>query len=325
MCRGDRREEIFREDRDREIFLRTLGETCKRAGWMIHAYVLMGNHYHLLLETVAGELSRGMQWFQTTYTARFNARHRLCGHLFQGRYKAVLIDPEEQYFWKRLGDYIHMNPVRAGLIPLEKPRLDFYRWSSYPAFLTGKNLPAWLSAERTLGAHGWDCRKSTDRRAYQNFLQGRCDEVLATKSNVRGDGEEDEWAEIRRGWFLGAETFRNHLIEKLDSILPERKKESLSGEAVTDRGVLLAEKQLQKCLETLGLDCETLAKLPKNDLRKQAVAWLLRTHTSVKNDWIQDRLNMGHRNNIARAVRVYEEKESAKARAIRKIIVQCAD
>lgn len=138
MCRGDRREEIFRKDRDREIFLRMLSESCKREGWVIHAYVLMGNHYRLLVETVAGELSRGMQWFQTTYTARFNARHRLCDHLFQGCYKAVPIDPDEQYYWKLLGDYIHLNPVRDGLITSGNLRLDSYQWSSYPYLLTGK-------------------------------------------------------------------------------------------------------------------------------------------------------------------------------------------
>ena len=89
MCRGDRQEEIFWEDGDRECFLDTLWESCDRTGWQIHAYVLMGNHYHLLLETPEANLVAGMRWFQGTYTARFNARHRVCGHLFQGRYKAL--------------------------------------------------------------------------------------------------------------------------------------------------------------------------------------------------------------------------------------------
>ena len=89
LDRGDRREAIFLDDRDRENFLTTLGQVCERAGWRVHACVLMTNHYHLLVETPQANLVAGMRWFQTTYTVRFNRRHRLSGHLFQGRYKAV--------------------------------------------------------------------------------------------------------------------------------------------------------------------------------------------------------------------------------------------
>ena len=85
MCRGDRREEIFRDDADRRMFLETLGEACGRSGFRVHAYELMPNHYHLLVETPEPNLVDGMRWFQGTYTQRFNSRHRVSGHLFQGR------------------------------------------------------------------------------------------------------------------------------------------------------------------------------------------------------------------------------------------------
>ncbi len=102
LGRGDRREAIFRDDLDRETFLATLGAACARAGWRLHAYVLMDNHDHLLLETQQANLVKGMHWFQCTYTARFNRWHQLAGHLFQGRYKAVVIDPQgRSYFAKR--------------------------------------------------------------------------------------------------------------------------------------------------------------------------------------------------------------------------------
>jgi REP element-mobilizing transposase RayT len=91
LDRGDRREAIFRDEGDRERFLATLGEVCARTGWRVHAFVLMTNHYHLLLETPQPNLVAGMRWFQTTTTARFNRRHRLSGHLYQGRYKAVVV------------------------------------------------------------------------------------------------------------------------------------------------------------------------------------------------------------------------------------------
>ena len=89
LDRGDRREAIFRDDADRERFLATLGEACLRTGWRVHALVLMSNHYHLLIQTPHANLVAGMRWFQTTWTVRFNRRHRLSGHLFQGRYKSA--------------------------------------------------------------------------------------------------------------------------------------------------------------------------------------------------------------------------------------------
>jgi REP-associated tyrosine transposase len=94
LDRGDRRKPIFRDDTDRPRFLATLGEACGRRGWRIHALALMSNHYHLLLETPEANLVRGMRWFQTTWIVRFNRRHGLSGHLFQGRYKAVVVDRE---------------------------------------------------------------------------------------------------------------------------------------------------------------------------------------------------------------------------------------
>jgi REP element-mobilizing transposase RayT len=109
MSRGDRGEAIFRCAPDREMFLAAVEEACERTGWRVHAYVLMDNHYHLLLETPEPNLVVGMQWLQSTYTKRFNARHRLWGHVFQGRYKAIPVEPEGEYF-STVADYIHLNP-----------------------------------------------------------------------------------------------------------------------------------------------------------------------------------------------------------------------
>ena len=116
MSRGDRQNDIFRDDRDRDVFLDTLSEACQRQGWIIHAYVLMGNHYHLLLETPEPNLIVGMKWLQGTYTQRFNRRHKEWGHLFQGRYKALLVQSEEGEYFSTVASYIHLNPVRARLM-----------------------------------------------------------------------------------------------------------------------------------------------------------------------------------------------------------------
>ena len=108
MARGDRREAIVQDEEDCRTFLRTLGEGCERAGFRVHAYALMTNHYHLLLETKEPNLSRGMGWLQNAFTRRINARHGLWGHVFGGRYKAIVVEPGN-CFWALL-DYIH--PIR---------------------------------------------------------------------------------------------------------------------------------------------------------------------------------------------------------------------
>jgi len=127
MARGDRREAIVRDDGDRRTFVRTLGEASVRAGFRVHACVLMINHYHWLLETPKANLSRGMGWMQNAFARRMNTRHRLWGHVFGGRYKSILVEPGNCFL--ALLDYIHLNPVRAGMIR-EAEGLESYTWSS---------------------------------------------------------------------------------------------------------------------------------------------------------------------------------------------------
>ena len=130
LSRGDRREAIVRSDSDRKLFLDLLAHTCRRTGWQIHAYCLLDNHFHLVVETPRSNLSAGMQWLLGSYTQRFNRRHGLWGHLFGGRYKALLVDgrPGRAYL-RRVCDYVHLNPVRAGMLS-DKEKVHRYRWSS---------------------------------------------------------------------------------------------------------------------------------------------------------------------------------------------------
>ena len=151
LNRGDRREAIFKDDRDRELFLETLGEACGKTDWQVHAWCLMPNHFHLVVETPKGNLVAGMKWFLGTYTGRFNRRHKLFGHLFSGRYKALIVDGSGNGYLKTVCDYVHLNPVRAKLLAM-KDKLAVYRWSSYREYLRSPNRRVgWLISERGCG------------------------------------------------------------------------------------------------------------------------------------------------------------------------------
>ena len=123
--RGDRREAINRAADDREAWLEVLGNVCARFNWVLYAYCQMTNHYHVLVETIDGNLSRGMRQLNGRYTQRFNRRHSLVGHVLQGRYKAILVQKET--YLLELTRYVVLNPLRAGVV--NQP--EDWPWSSY--------------------------------------------------------------------------------------------------------------------------------------------------------------------------------------------------
>ena len=159
FARGNEKRTIFSDDADFSVFLRLLGLAHQRFGFILHAYALMPNHYHLLLKTPQAGLSRGLHLINGLYGQHFNRRHRRVGHLFQGRFKALLVD--ENAYWMILSRYIHQNPVRAGLAsrPWE------YRWSSCPAFLGMGPAPAWLDIETTMRIFSDDPREGREEFA----------------------------------------------------------------------------------------------------------------------------------------------------------------
>ena len=296
--RGDRQESIFRDDTDRGRFLETLGEVCGRTGWRLHGYVLMTNHYHLMLETPQANLVTGMRWFQTTYTARFNRRHRLAGHLFQGRYKAVVVDPEAGGYSVTLSDYIHLNPVRARMISLQD-RLFDYQWSSYPGYVAGQGRPSWLEVDRVLGELGW-CDDAAGRRSYAERMRGRAVEVLTEET------EREEIGELRRGWCLGAAGFRERMLRLLEATaerLARPRSSRRDASVQRDHGLAGAEDLIREGLRCLGLSEEELPRLQKGDARKAALAACVRAETAVPNHWIANRLCLGHVSRVNHCVR----------------------
>lgn len=166
MNRGDHREAIFRSTKDREAFLQTLGQACQKTDWQIHAWCLMRNHFHLVIETPRANLVPGMKWLLGTYTMRFNHRHRLFGHLFSGRYKALPVDGSGSGYLKSVCDYVHLNPARAKLVAA-KAKLSEFRWSSYPEYLkvAGSRRP-WLRVD---GCWASTSSPRTARRAAESL------------------------------------------------------------------------------------------------------------------------------------------------------------
>lgn len=159
MNRGDRREPIFRDDTDRQRFLETLSQVCVKTQWAILSYCLMGNHFHLVVETPMGNLVEGMKWFLGTYTLRFNRRHKVSGHLFSGRYKSLIVDGSGGGYLKSVCDYVHLNPVRAGLLRPEQKWVE-YLWSSYPQYLKPAGQDCGSSPAHSL----WPFRRSIHRK-----------------------------------------------------------------------------------------------------------------------------------------------------------------
>lgn len=298
MARGNHGQAIYGNPLDRKVFLETLGEACQKTGWRVHAYVLMDNHYHLLLQTPEANLVAGMKWLQGTYTQRYNGRHHCFGHLFQGRYKAIPIEgrSEENYF-QRVSTYIHLNPARAGLIRVGQERLKRYRWSSYPWYLNrAGRRPTWLSTEQVMGSLHLDPQ---DNRGYEAYLEGRVLE-LATKS---GRQElEAEWKALRRGWYIGGEAFLERLEGYLEGAMAGRQRESHSGEAKQAHDEAAAEAALKGALQEWGWSEEQLLPLPKSCPEKQVLAWWLRQSTTVSLRWLSQRLAMGHFTRVSQAV-----------------------
>jgi putative transposase len=297
MARGNGGQEIFLDDKDRQRFLETLGEACEKTGWKIHAYVLMRNHYHLLVETPEGNLVGGMKWVQGAYTQRYNSRHRLFGHLFQGRYKAVIVEGQEENYFQVVSTYIHLNPARAGLIRMGEGRLKRYRWSSYPWYLSALGKRAkWLQTERVMGSLGLRPREF---KGYEAYIEGRVLELASQKGRKKMD---QEWKALRRGWYVGGQGFAEKLQDYLAKAMAGRRRESHSGPAKAAHGEAAAEAQLQRALPLLGLDTTTLRQLGKGAPEKVVLAWWLRQYTTVPLRWVSERLGMGHYSRVTQAV-----------------------
>lgn len=206
--RGDRREDIDEGDCDRQTFISLLDDICESYNWICHAYCLMGNHYHLLIETPDANLSKGMRQLNGVFTQKFNSTHGRVGHVFQGRYKAILV--EKQSYLLELARYIVLNPVRAHIVDSAKD----WPWSSYRATAGLAAAPQCLSTDWLLSSFAK--RKGDAIERYKQFIR-------------EGKGQPSPWSELRNQVYLGSESF----IEKLQSRI--NREQELSEIPVTQR------------------------------------------------------------------------------------------
>ena len=278
MNRGDHSEPVFRDEGDSGLFVATLAEACGKADWQVHSFCLMSNHFHLVVETPRANLVAGMKWLLGTYTIRFNRKHKLFGHLFSGRYKALPVDGSNSGYLKSACDYVHLNPVRAHLVASDQG-LQSYSWSSYPMYLRSPaQRPVWLRVDRLLGEWGIPTDSAAGREQFAVRMEAR------RRSEEAGPGET-----LPAGWCLGSEAFREELIQQMSVLTGCH----YGGPEWKESGEKKAERLLAQELGRRGLGQEDLPRRRKGDREKLEMAKRLRAETTATWAWIAQRLSMG--------------------------------
>lgn len=304
MARGDGGKPVFEDDRDRCGWVDLMEKACGRFGWRVHAWVLMGNHFHLLVETPEPNLVAGMKWLLGVYSQGWNRRRQRKGHVFQGRYKAVVVNGEERdgSYFKIVADYIHLNPVRAGWVGgATGKRLRSWRWSSCGGY-AGSKKPDWLETGKVLRAFQLS-EDNRGGRAYAGYLEERA-------KDAKGAVTDGSLKELRRGWCLGERSFAERILESLSGIAaPRRKRGSVAGEAARAHDEAAAERIAMTALQALSAPTVAAQLYGKGKWVEETtlVAALIRKHTGVKNRWVAERLGMSHEGNVTRAIRRVNE------------------
>ena len=212
-CRGNDRRSIYRDDSDRELFLEKLKTSLEIYGVALHAYVLMGNHFHLLVQTPKANLSEFMRHFNIAYTGAYNRRHKRVGHLYQGRYKAILV--EGDIYLLELSRYLHLNPIRIkphkGKGYAEQWRvLEKYRWNSLRGYLRATERESWVNYDEVLGQVGGS------RSRYRQFIE----------EGIEG-GYDTPWEKLKGQVVLGREEFVRKLKGKTSGKASSREQPSM--------------------------------------------------------------------------------------------------
>jgi REP element-mobilizing transposase RayT len=294
--RGNYRRNVFAPQGAAEAFERCLGETGARFGWRVHAFVIMRNHFHLAVETPDPNLSLGMKFLQGTWANRFNRYHGETGRPFQGRYKALHVEPGEAL--AQVAHYIHLNPLRAKVVPGD--RLGEFRWSSLWWF-PRTECPAYLEPATVLREAGGLANTAAGWNCYREYL------VLLAEEDPKE--RERQFGSLSRGWAVGTREFRQGLIEDLRQRGADLKQAARLGERAGERQALreeIWEKRLQGAAGAAGIDLDRLDRR-KSAEEKVLLAATLKTATEVSNGWLCKRMGMGTPASVSQFVRRFRE------------------
>jgi len=259
-CRGNERRDIYRDDEDRRTFLGLLTRSMNIYSVKLHAYVLMDNHFHLLVETPLGNLGEFMRHFNITYTARFNRRHKRCGNLYQGRYKSILV--EKEAYLSALSRYIHLNPIKVKKLAKNTPQeqmeyLSQYAWSSLAGYLDQRKSEKMVDYHLVLADYGGETKNG--RASYRRQIQVDLTTSIAVKKDVIGQS------------ILGGEDF----IRWVHETIPGENVRCEQPTAVEIKRYVRKDAILEVLERETGKDLEGLRK-EKGDLRRLAMDLLYR-------------------------------------------------
>jgi len=236
----------------------------------------------------------------------------LRGHLFQGRYKAVLIQSDGGNYFERVSTYIHLNPARAGMLKKEGSDLSGYPWSSYGGYAGGER-PEWLEVKRVLGNLGLkDERRG--REEYRKCMAARIAELRTKRGRKMYKAE---WKSVRHGWYVGGAGFEEYLLKKLDGVVSDNKRESYSGEAISRHDEAEAEKLIRGGMKALGISESDLERMQKGATEKKLLAWLVQERTIARQEWVSARLMMGAASNTGTYVKSVRESTDANVLRLR--------
>ncbi len=286
--RGNEKANIYYDDRDREYFLSILKDVYKKHHTIFHAYEIMPNHYHIMTETPLGNLSHVFHDVNSIYTSYFNRRHKRVGHLFQGRYKAILV--EKDSYLLELCRYIHLNPIRAKLVK----KIEDYPWSSYLAYLGKRPKPEWLEVDWCLSQFG-----NSRKEAIEEFITFVYDGIQVYKNKNPFDN-------LFAQTVLGSKFF----IEKIKDFTKHKKLDTeLTGLKQLKRAYSPIE-IVNKVAVRLNVSKEDLLQRKRNHHARAAAIYLSAKHTPEKLANIGKLFNINGTSGVSKAVRNFSVKLS---------------
>lgn len=298
LNRGNYRKAVFGTEAAKEAFEACLFVACARYRWRLYAYCTLGNHYHFAVETLEANLSVGMQWLQSTFANRFNRAHQAHGHLFQGRFKSLIV--ERDAYLGPLIHYIHLNPWRARLARDAKP--EAYRWSTLWYLHHKRTRSDFMDLGLGLYYAGGLADTPRGRRRYNAYLAWLKEDDQAKRQL--------QLALMNRGWALGCREFKEQLIERY---APVGERHGWGGRDFQEANRIRWETLVKAYMKALGRTEDEGRTHRKTAPWKVMIAHLMKERTSVGTIWLSERLNMGVPQGVSRSVRIFMQNNGPQA------------